>query len=169
MIWRWSPISRLIDAIPRPWVIAVQFYRVEGVTFLIPYASHRLPGLFALPAGLGDVAVGLAAAVIGIRASAGRPIDSRTVLRWNLLGIADLVVAVTTGFLTAASPFQRFALDRPNELIGSFPLALIPTFLVPLAILLHIVSLIQLGRATRRNIGGESATEEIVKVYLTDG
>jgi hypothetical protein len=28
-----------------------------------------------------------------------------------------------------------------------FPLVLIPTFLVPLAILLHIISLIQLGRA----------------------
>jgi hypothetical protein len=46
-----------------------------------------------------------------------------------------------------------FAFDRPNELISVFPLVLIPTFLVPLAILLHIISLIQLGRATT-HIGG---------------
>jgi hypothetical protein len=64
------------------------------------------------------------------------------------LGIADLVVAVSTGFLTSPSRFQMFAFDRPNELISMFPLVLIPTFLVPLAILLHIISLIQLGRAT---------------------
>jgi hypothetical protein len=69
-------------------------------------------------------------------------------LLWNLLGIADLIVAVATGFLTSPSPFQRFAFDHPNELISVFPLVLIPTFLVPLAIVLHIISLIQLGRVT---------------------
>jgi hypothetical protein len=142
MIWRWSAVSRLIDAVPRGWVIGVQFYRVEGVTFLILYASNLLPGLFALPAGVGDVAVGLSALVIGIGASGGRQPRSWTVLRWNLLGIADLAAALVTGFLTSPSPLQRFAFDRPNELISVFPLVLIPTFLVPLAILLHVVSLI---------------------------
>jgi hypothetical protein len=153
MIWRWPAVSRLIDAVPRQWVIAIQFYRVEGVTFLLLFAAHLLPGLFALPAGVGDVAVGLLAAAIGIGAIGGRPLRANTVLRWNLLGIADLIVAVTTGFLTAPSAFQMFAFDRPNELISVFPLVLIPTFLVPLAILLHIISLIQLGRATA-HIGG---------------
>jgi hypothetical protein len=40
-----------------------------------------------------------------------------------------------------------FAFDRPSTLISVFPLVLIPTFRVPLAIVLHIVSLIQLARA----------------------
>jgi len=153
LIWRWPAISRLIDAVPRQWVIAIQVFRVEGVTFLILFAAHLLPGLFALPAGLGDVAVGLLAAAIGICASRGWQLRPRTVLRWNLLGIADLLVALTTGFLTAPSALQMFAFDRPNELISIFPLVLIPTFLVPLAILLHFISLIQLGRATA-HVGG---------------
>lgn len=109
-------------------------------------AALWLTGWFAL--GVGDVAVGVLAAVIAIGATGGRPLDPRTVLRWNLLGIADLVAAVSTAFLTAPSPFQMFAFDRPNQLITMFPLVLIPTFLVPLAILLHFVSLIQLRRAT---------------------
>src|SRR5271170_8090407 len=91
LIWRWPAVSRLIDAVPRHWVIAIQVYRVEGVTFLVLYATHSLPGLFALPAGVGDVLVGLAAAAIGIGASSGRPLRASTVLRWNLLGIADLL------------------------------------------------------------------------------
>jgi hypothetical protein len=153
MIWRWPAVSRLIDAVPRHWLIAIQFYRVEGVTFLVLFAAGLLPGLFALPAGLGDVAVGLLAAAIGIGAAGGRPLNARTVLRWNLLGIADLIVALSTGFLTAPSAFQMFAFERPNVLISTFPLVLIPTFLVPLAILLHIISLIQLGRAGAR-VGG---------------
>jgi hypothetical protein len=161
MIWGWPAVSRLIEAVPRHWVIAIQFYRVEGVTFLVLFAGHRLPGLFALPAGVGDVAVGLLAAAIAIGATGGRQLKPRTVLRWNLLGVADLVVAVSTGFLTAPSAFQMFAFDRPNELISMFPLVLIPTFLVPLAILLHIISLIQLGRATARAGGSrDSAVSE---------
>jgi hypothetical protein len=146
-IWRSSTISRLIDAIPRHWVIAVQFYRAEGVTFLILYASKLLPGLFALPAGAGDIAIGLTALIIGINAAGRGQLLPRTVLRWNLFGIADLVVALATGVLTSPSPLQRFAFDHPNRLIATFPLILIPTFLVPLAILLHIVSLTQLRRA----------------------
>jgi hypothetical protein len=164
MIWRWPSVSRLIDAVPRQWVIAIQFYRVEGVTFLMLYAAHLLPGVFALPAGLGDVAVGLLAATIGIGATSGRQLNPRTVLRWNLLGIADLIIALTTGFLTAPSAFQLYALDRPNELISMFPLVLIPTFLVPLAILLHIISLIQLGRATALAGGSRQRTVGQVQV-----
>jgi hypothetical protein len=71
---------------------------------------------------------------------------------WNIFGIADLVIAVTTGFLTSPSPLQRFAFDRPNELITAFPLVLIPVFLVPLAVLLHFASLAKL-RHDRRTTG----------------
>jgi hypothetical protein len=68
---------------------------------------------------------------------------------WNLLGIADLVVAMATGFLTSPSPVQLLALDRPNELISAFPLVMIPVFLVPLSLLLHLASLEKLGQIER--------------------
>jgi hypothetical protein len=164
MIWRWPAVSRLIDAVPRQWVIAIQFYRVEGATFLVLFGANLLPGLFALPAGVGDVAVGILAAVIAFGATGGRQLNPGTVLRWNLLGIADLVVALSTGFLTAPSAFQMFAFDRPNELISMFPLVLIPTFLVPLAILLHIISLIQLGRVAARAGGSRERVVGQVQV-----
>ncbi len=64
---------------------------------------------------------------------------------WNIAGIADLVLAVTLGFLTSPSPFQRLAFSLPNELTA-FPLVLVPTFAVPLAILLHLVSLWRLEK-----------------------
>ena len=157
IIRRWAAVSRLIDATPWHWVIAVQSFRVEGVIFLTLYASNLLPGLFALPAGVGDVVTGLVAAAIGASVAAGRQIRLRTALSWNVFGIIDLIVALATGFLTSPSPLQRFAFDHPNELISAFPLVLIPTFLVPLAILLHIISLIQLGRAAARDQSREHA------------
>jgi len=38
------------------------------------------------------------------------------------------------------------AFDQPNRLITAFPLVLIPVFLVPLSILLHLASLKKLGQ-----------------------
>jgi hypothetical protein len=162
-LWRSTALSRLIDATPRHWIIGVQAYRVEGVIFLILYATGLLPGVFALPAGAGDVATGLLGLGIAINAAHRRQLRPRSVLLWNLFGIADLIVALTTGFLTSPSPLQRFAFDRPNQLISMFPLVLIPTFLVPLAIVLHIISLIQLGRASARGNTGLARADDPVR------
>jgi hypothetical protein len=130
---RWPMLKRIVESVPQRWIVGVQVYRALGLIFLILYAGGRLPGAFALPAGAGDVAVGLLAPLAA---------RSRGWLRaWNLLGLADLVVAVTTGFLTSPSPVQMLALDNPNNLISAFPLVMIPVFLVPLSVLLHLASL----------------------------
>jgi hypothetical protein len=122
-------------------LIGVQLYRALGVVFLILLAMDRLPGVFAWPAGTGDVLVGLLAPIVAA-AYLRSPRESAGLARaWNVLGLADLAVAVTTGFLTSASPVQRFALEAPNDLISAFPLTLVPTFLVPISIVLHVASL----------------------------
>lgn len=146
LYWRWPLLRNIIEATPQQWLVSVQVYRVLGVIFLVLYAGGQLPGEFALPAGVGDVMVGLLAPVAGI-AYARRWNGSAGLLRfWNLLGLADLAVAVTTGFLTSPSPLQMLALGRPNLLISAFPLAMIPVFLVPLSVLLHLASIRKLGQ-----------------------
>lgn len=147
-MWRSETATRLIDAIPQSWLIGVQFYRVLGVIFLLLHAQGKLPSLFALPAGAGDVAVGLLAPVVAVAYARG--VAGREVLvgAWNILGLLDLAVAVTTGFLTSPSPLQMYSFDAPNELISAYPLVLVPVFAVPLAVLLHVASLIKLARET---------------------
>jgi hypothetical protein len=146
---RWPLLRRTIDAVPQGWIVSLQFYRAEGLIFLVLYAGGWLPGAFALPAGIGDMIVGLLAPVVGIAYTNGARGSSGWLRAWNLLGLADLVVAVTTAFLTSPSPLQLLALDRPNELISSFPLVMIPVFLVPLSVLLHLASLERLRRIGR--------------------
>lgn len=146
LYWRSSSLRRAVEAVPLQWMVAVQFYRVLGVVFLILYAAGRMPGEFALPAGVGDVMVGLLAPVVGLAYAYGWRRAAGLVRAWNLLGIADLIVALTMGFLTSPSPLQKFALDRPNELISAFPLVMVPVFLVPLSILLHLAVLKRLRR-----------------------
>ena len=111
------------------------------VEFLVLYAGGWLPGAFAWPAGVGDVIVELLAPVVGIAYVSGSRRSAGLLRAWNLFGIGDLVVAAATGFLTSPSRLEILAFDRPNELISAFPLVMIPAFLVPLAVLLHLASL----------------------------
>jgi hypothetical protein len=140
-------VREMIEAVPQSQLVTCQFYRVLGVTFLALYAAGQLPGIFALPAGGGDVLVGLTALIVGARAA--RSENDQLVTLWNWLGISDLVIAVATGFLSAPSRFQIFSLDAPNVLIGSFPLVMIPIFAVPLSIVLHLASLSKIWAAHR--------------------
>ena len=150
LIMRSSGVARVVDAVPQQWLIGVQLYRALGIIFLILYGAGKMPGLFAWPAGIGDVLVGALALVVAIAYARGPQKNGDLVWAWNILGLTDLGVAVGTGMVTAPSPIQRFAFDLPNELVGSFPLILIPIYLVPLSVLLHLASLTKLRKAEQR-------------------
>jgi hypothetical protein len=66
-------------------------------------------------------------------------------VRFNMLGILDLVVALGIAFLLGLFGFVD--VTPSTEALGLLPLALIPSVAVPLAIALHIVSLRRLGAA----------------------
>jgi hypothetical protein len=134
-----DPVRRAIGQIGLPWLVGVQFYRVVGGIFLIAYFQDDIPGEFAIPAGVGDMLVGITAPFVAIYlARAGAQRAWPVVTAWCALGIADLVIAVGTGFLSAPSSFQQLALGDPNFAITRYPLALIPAFAVPVSIILHI-------------------------------
>jgi hypothetical protein len=157
LFWRWGTLRRALEAVPQQWIVTVQVYRALGLIFLVLYAAGHMPGEFAWPAGAGDAAVGLLAPVVGLAYAQGWRGAARLVRAWNLLGLGDLTVALTMGLLTSPSPLQRLAFGTPNELISAFPLAMIPVFMVPLSILLHLASLKKLqqtetGRQVPRSL-----------------
>jgi hypothetical protein len=141
LLYRSSALKTVLAATPLPWLVGVQVYRLVGLNFLVLYALGRLPDEFAIPAGWGDVAVGLAAPVVAYLLYKGDRWSCLATLNWNLLGILDLVVAVAMGFLTSPGPFQTLALEDPNTLITAFPFVLVPLYAVPLSILLHLAVL----------------------------
>ena len=140
-------LRRAIDAVPPDRLVGVQLYRVLGGVFVVGWALGMLPAVFALPAGIGDILIGVAAPLVAKSLRNGHPASRRRAILWNVLGLADLVVAVTLGVLTAPGAFQRLALDRPNVAISQFPFVIIPTVLVPLSVLLHVLSLRSLARS----------------------
>jgi hypothetical protein len=126
-------------------------FRVTGVAFVITMALGHLPALFALPAGLADIATGLAALLVarGLAQGTGR----RAALWLNGFGMTDLVVALTLGALTA---YQLVNVTPSGAPISELPLALIPTAEVPLLFALHITSVSALRRTPRTPVPAAS-------------
>lgn len=127
-------------------------FRVAGVVFVITMALGRLPALFALPAGLGDIATGVAAPFVARRLARG--VGRRGAVWFNVMGLADLVTALTLGGLTA---FQLVNVSPSPEANLRLPLVLIPTAVVPLLIAVHITSLRQLANTTATRLSTSSA------------
>jgi len=127
-------------------LIRLHLWRLEGLVFLVLMLQGRVPALWALPAGLGDVLVG--ATALWVARGLEHPGGRRRAIAWTLFGMADLVVAVALGVMTNPGPTQVFHPIPNAELLTQYPLALVPAFLVPLAFTLHVVSLLQLSRGT---------------------
>jgi hypothetical protein len=124
-------------------IAGMQAWRWAGLGFLSLYAHNVLPAVFAFPAGLGDMAVGVTAPWV-ILALVRQPgfAAKAAFVRWNLFGILDLVIAVTIGALSAL-----FTTGAPGEIstapMATLPLLLIPAFLVPFFLMLHTAALMQ--------------------------
>ena len=144
---------------------AMQLWRVIGFAFLTLYAYQTLPAVFALPAGLGDVAIGLAAAFIVARVA--RDPDymmTSGFVRFHLLGLLDFVVAALTAGL-AAGAFPGLI---PNGVTSApmdvWPLNLFPSFIVPIFVVLHFTVLLkvrEMRRAARARPGSVRPTGHV--------
>ena len=116
----------IIAGIPQHWLIGIQTFRVLGGLFLIRNVQGQLPGVFAIPAGVGDVLTGILAPIIAYWWYVGKPYARGAAIAWNLFGMADLINAVTIGALTGGGG---------GGIV--FPTVLIPVYGVPRGFLIH--------------------------------
>lgn len=94
-----------------------------------------LPDEFYVSAAIGDIAVGLWGLALWARGRASR----RSLIAWNIIGLADLLHVLVVGALYLVPFFQT---HPTTPLLG-----MLPTVGVPLFIALHIVALRVLLRA----------------------
>src|SRR6516164_883184 len=147
-LWQSESIARLVSAIPLHWLVAAQVYRLAGGIVLVLWADGRMPWQFALPAGIGDVATATAAVAVAALLARNAIGAYRATYAWCLFGIADLVVAITMGAMTSPGQVHLLSFDAPNLLMTAYPLVMVPTFAVPLALMLHGLVLWRLRRET---------------------
>jgi hypothetical protein len=147
-------VGQVLDALPATWLIALQVYRVFGSVFLAGALRGLVPGVFGLPAGIGDVLTGLFAVPAAIAVATGTAEGRRAAIVWNIFGLADFAVAITLGVITSPGPLQLIVPIVPSIGAGAYPNVLTPAFVVPMSILLHALSLRQLRRRGRARAEG---------------
>lgn len=141
-------LRRVIAAAPLPALIGVQVYRLIGVAFVVLLALGHLPAHFAVPAGWGDIVVGLIAPLVALALARGLRGGRSLALAWNGFGLLDLIVAVGMGTgLLAPLLMPSLGSRVPSAAaMGVFPMVLVPMFLVPMSLLLHLIALGKLRR-----------------------
>jgi hypothetical protein len=98
-----------------------------------------MPCGFARTAGWGDIVVaGLAVAVVSAMRT---EFAKKLLLTWNTLGLIDIILVVFNALRFGLQDWQ--AMHALREL----PLSLLPTFLVPIIIALHVLIFVRLARA----------------------
>jgi hypothetical protein len=161
LYWMSAAFRDLVLAVDLPLATAVQAWRFAGFAFLALYAHRLLPGVFVWPAGLGDMAIGITAPWVAL-ALVRRPdfVASRSFVVWNLLGILDLVVAVSIGAINSS-----LATGAPGEItvapMAQMPLVLIPAYFVPLFVMLHLTALFQARRLALSEHQGSAVDEHV--------
>lgn len=128
----------------------MQLWRVIGFTFLALYSFGVLPGLFAWPAGVGDVAVGLAA-LFAVRSIDRDPtyVTTTSFVGFHVMGLLDFAVAVITVGLTAGAYPSLISGDLTSAAMDVWPLNIFPSFGVPIFIILHLTVLFNVREARR--------------------
>lgn len=128
----------------------VQLWRVVGFVFLPLYSFGVLPGLFAWPAGLGDVAVGLLAFfVVGKIDRDPDFVTSRGLVGFHLLGLTDFAIAISTSALAAGAFPTLIAGGITSAALDVWPLNIFPSFIVPAFIIAQLSVLLSVREARR--------------------
>jgi hypothetical protein len=111
-------------------VLAAQLWRVIGIAFLFALAFDQLPAGFAVPAGIGDLATGIAALAVVLSLGNGSLTHGR-LYAFTALGVGDFLVANATG------------LSLEPSALTAWPLAIFPTIMIPFFAVLHLIAVLQ--------------------------
>ena len=117
-------------------LVAVHVWRILGIAFLWGVSQGILHPAFGVPAGVGDILIGVTAIPFAYFLRKGFSWSKYALVVWSILGIADLANAVSLGLITAS--------EFGTSTMRTFPWILVPTVGVPLALMLHGITLYRL-------------------------
>jgi hypothetical protein len=133
LVRRLASISAWVDGHDLRVLVLPQVLRIAGFYFVVLASEGVLPRAY-YQTGLGSFVTGVLALVICLLPLAPARRRSALVI-WNVIGLVDL------SLLFVAS--LRLSLTAPNALLPftHLPLSLVPTFLAPLCLALHLLLL----------------------------
>jgi hypothetical protein len=142
-----SGILAIVASLPINWLVGAQAIRITAVGTIIKYLDGDLPGHFILPVGVPDFVVGLTALPMAWWASRNLGRARSTLIAWNLLGASIFLPAGILMHVSMPGLVQLYTSGPTTHTLFAFPLALVPTFLVPCFVGLHVACIWKLRRS----------------------
>ncbi len=104
------------------------------------FLQQKIPNLMTFKGWNFDIVVGFSALVILIyQLTTKRIFNRQFFIIWNIIGIVFLFTIVSLAILSSPLPVQQFAFDQPNIAILEFPYCFLPTCVVPIVLISHIL------------------------------
>jgi hypothetical protein len=143
-----SKFKKIINAAPLTLPVYFQSFRI-GVELLIfgLFLSGQLPKAATFEGYNFDIAIGITAPIIAFLYAKGK-MNRALLLLWNLAGLATLLAVVFILLTYAYFPsFWHQAESILPKSIGVFPFTFLAGFLMPVAVFMHVFSIIKLRGA----------------------
>lgn len=114
---------------------------VELVLFQL-FLQNKIPNLMTFKGWNFDILIGISALVILLyQLTSKRKMNRQFLIVWNIIGIVFLMFIVSLAILSSPLPIQQFAFDQPNIGLLEFPYCFLPTCIVPIVLMSHILLL----------------------------
>ena len=138
---------KFIDSLP---LINITYTNVVRIPVeLVLYAlfiCNTIPQLMTFEGRNFDILAGITSPFIAYFGFSKNSISRKWILIWNFISLGLLLNIVINAILSAPFPFQQFAFEQPNITVFYFPFSLLPSFIVPIILFGHLVSIRQLIR-----------------------
>lgn len=140
--WR-TPTS--LFAGPMRLFVSFQVFRIlmEMVLYALYYAAV-LPEQMTWDGRNFDVLVGITAPIVSLICLRSGKEMRGVMIGWNIVSICLLVNIMIVGLLSAPTPFRVFTEGPANSVVALWPWIWLPSFVVPMALAGHVLSLRQL-------------------------
>jgi len=136
------------DGLSLTLLVGSHLWRFVGLGFVIAWLMGSLPAGFGIPEGFGDI-IAAAGALVLLPALRRGTASRGWLLAWNTWGFIDLLSAITMGVLYSNGPLGLLSAGTvTTRLMVTFPVSLIPTFFVPLFLLLHALTFRKIATPT---------------------
>jgi hypothetical protein len=127
-----------LPLLPLTWLNVVRI-PVEGVLFWL-FLHKAIPEIMTFEGRNFDIFAGITAPFIAIGIMKGK-INKQVTLAWHFICLGLLINIMVIAFLSAPSPFQKLAFDQPNIAVLHYPFSWLASFVAPLVLFGHLVSI----------------------------
>lgn len=111
------------------------------------FLEKKVPQLMTFSGWNFDILIGISALLLLFYSHfTQKQVGQRFLLTWNSIGIVFLLIIVSLAVLSSPLPIQQLAFEQPNIAVLMFPYCFLPSCVVPLVLLSHILLIRQARR-----------------------